>query len=96
MGTYNKTLSTHQTLGVTAVDTVTLASHYQQVEVLNRSTSGVDIYCRVDGNAPTVGGDDCIIVPAGSAATIETPGTSTSVQLIASTSCPYSVTGTGA
>lgn len=91
MTVYNKSISTHQTLAANTVDTVNLSKHYGAVEVYNASSA--DIWARSDGTAPAVAGDDTIRIPGGSAATLGTPGDTTSVQLIASSTAAYSVTG---
>jgi hypothetical protein len=53
----------HGTLVAGVVTTVQLDEPFEDVEVLNRSGSA-EIYFRLDGVAPTVGGTDCQVVPA--------------------------------
>jgi hypothetical protein len=96
MTNYNPARSTHQTLTANSVDVVTLVSDsdvYPAVEVLNRSTA-YDIYFTVNGSAPTVGGDNCLIVQAGQALTVQTVGVSgvPQVRLISAGAAAYSVT----
>lgn len=93
MTSYDKNMATHQTLTANQVDTVTLASLHDTCEVYNAATSDVDIWIRTDGSDPTVAGDDCIRVPAGTSVQVGTPGDTTLVKLIASSGVPYSVTG---
>lgn len=94
MATYTANLVSHHSLGVSAVDVVTLSADYAQVEVLNRGS--IEIYARADGGVPVVAGDDSHVIPAGTALKLSTPGPTTVVQLIASATCPYSVTGSNA
>jgi len=96
MTTYNKNKSTHQTATANTVDVVNLAADYNQVEVLNAATTNVDLFARADGVAPTVRGDDCVRIPAGSVATLGAPDSNaTQVQLISASAVDYSVTGIG-
>ena len=93
MGSYSGAATQHRTLVADTVDTVTLDGDYSSVEVLNRATSG-DIYFRVDGTAPTVGGAGTYIARAGEsvALDIDTSG-KTVVKLISSGALDYSVQG---
>lgn len=96
MTTYNKTKATHQTTVANTLDIVNLAADYNQVEVLNAATTNIDLWARTDGVAPTVRGDDCVRIPAGSVATLGAPdANATQVQLISSAAVDYSVTGVG-
>lgn len=53
----------HVTLVANTVATVTLTGDFQLVEVIN--VDGVAaVYFTVDGAAPTVAGDDTLVVPA--------------------------------
>jgi hypothetical protein len=55
----------HITSGVTVgntVSTITFANWYHNIEIVNRSST--DMWVRVDGVDPTVGGDECFFVPA--------------------------------
>lgn len=67
-----------------------MASSYA-VEIKNRGS--VPIFFRLDGTAPTVGGDDAYVVAPGES--LQTPSvfsSPVSVKLIASAACDYSVT----
>lgn len=85
--------SHHGTLVASTVDTVKFTTRPRAVELRNFSTTAV-IYCRVDGTAPTVAGDDTYRL--GSEETlqvdlikwVEPP----QVQLISSGTPAYSVT----
>jgi hypothetical protein len=54
---------THVTLVANTVTTVTLAQEQEQIGIVNRSGSA-EVYFTVDGTTPTVGGDDCWVMPA--------------------------------
>jgi hypothetical protein len=57
--------ATHISSGTTvgaAVTTVTFANWYHNIEIVNRSSG--DMWARVDGVDPTVGGDDCFFIAA--------------------------------
>lgn len=84
----------HGTLVASTVTTVTLPSNVTQLEVLNRSGSA-EIYFTVDGStSPTVGGNDCYVLPASIGATIVSSQdtANTVVRLISSGTPTYSVT----
>jgi hypothetical protein len=51
------------TLVASTVTTVSLDEPYETITVFNRSGSA-ELFFRLDGVNPTVGGDDCYIVPA--------------------------------
>ena len=89
MATYTANRAKHATLGAGTADTVTLAQDVQSVEVINRGTDA--IYCRVDETAPTVGGDDCEVIPAGASLIIDTPSSTTVIKLISTSATAYSV-----
>jgi hypothetical protein len=91
MANYSAAKVKHQTLGANAVDVVTLTAKFKAVEVLNRGS--VEIYFRIDGTAPTVGGDNCFVAPAGAVLQVPSLQASDVVRLIASSACAYSVTG---
>lgn len=93
MATYSAASTQHQTLTANTVDTVTLDGDYDTVEVFNRGSTG-DIYFRVDGTAPTVGGAGSFIVTPGMSLIVDPPTSGNSVvKLISSGTPPYSVTG---
>lgn len=55
---------TYVTLVANTVETVTLdAASYVGLEVINVDGTAV-VYLRADGEAPSVAGDDCNVVPA--------------------------------
>lgn len=75
--------------------TVTLDEPYSTITVLNRNGLG-EIFFRVDGTAPVVGANDNFVVPAAITsvsvhATDEEIGTT--IGLVSSAACTYSVTG---
>jgi hypothetical protein len=85
----------HGTLTAATVATVTLTTtgdSIETVEVLNRS-GGAEIYFRTDGTAPTVGGDDCEVLPAsiGGVEVSVAPQESLTVKLISSAAEDYTV-----
>jgi hypothetical protein len=98
MANYTAPRAVHNTLTAATVDTITLSSQYNRVEILNRSASG-DIFITVDGSTPTVGGNDTYVVPATGVGTFVNPNwtneppISTVVKLISSGTPAYSVTG---
>lgn len=58
-------MAIHITSGTTvgnAVTTVTFASWYHNIEVINRSSG--DMWVRFDGVDPTIAGDECFFVAA--------------------------------
>jgi hypothetical protein len=63
MATVNKNRAYHGTLTAATVDTVNLSRVYGRVQVLNRGGAN-EIYWTTDGTAPTVGGDNCWVVPS--------------------------------
>jgi hypothetical protein len=81
------------------VTTVTFATWYQSIEIVNRGT--VDMWARVDGVDPTIAGDDCIFVaPQGFVGVLnpkhipEPPTgttTNTEIRMIAASNCNYTV-----
>lgn len=97
MATYSGASSQHQTLTAATVDTVTLNADYDNVEVLNRASSG-DIYFTVGGSTapttPVVGAAGTYIVQPGQ--TLQVPvkaSGNTVVKLISSAAAAYTVTG---
>jgi len=84
----------HGTLVAATVTTVTLDSDHNSVEVMNRSGSA-EIFFTVDGTNPTVGGNDCDVLPA-AINSIEAPAFkkgATVVKLISSGTPTFSVRG---
>jgi hypothetical protein len=83
----------HDTSVADTVAVVTLDADYDSVEVMSRGES--DIYFRVDGEDPTVEGDDCYLVLAGGFLEVPVPGRagSSEIRLISTDATAYSVTG---
>lgn len=78
MASYSAARAVHKTLTGTTVDTVTLASSADSVEVINRS--GTDpLYVTVNGDVPTAAGDNTHIVLAGGFKEIPVPPTGSSI-----------------
>lgn len=64
-----------------AVDTVTFVEDLQLVTIISDGADAV--YYTLDGSAPTVGGKNCYVIPAGGGAdTREPKAPSTTVKLI--------------
>lgn len=89
----------HFTLAAGVVQTFTLPSDYTCVEVLNRGGTD-EIYTSYDGTAapaaPTAGGNDCDVVPAGSGAAIQLRRSNTvaiTVKLISTAGTTASLRG---
>jgi hypothetical protein len=94
MASYTATSAKHATLGASTVDTVTLGSDCNNVEVYNRAAT-VDIYFTVNGATPTVAGDNTYAVGPGTALLVSVPTSgATVVKLISTGANAYSVTGT--
>lgn len=94
MTAHSAAVAVHATNNGSAVDVVTLDENYGVVDVLNRSTTAT-LWVRPDSDGvdPTVGGDDCYVVPPGGAALIGVPEGTTVIRLLGDASCAYSVTG---
>lgn len=95
MASYSAALVKSATLSGTTVDTVTLTSLYQSVEVLNRGSNALSF--TVGGATPTALGDNCFVVPAGEALAVPVPSatdstTGTVVKIIGNGDA-YTVTG---
>jgi hypothetical protein len=104
MAEYSAARAVHKTLTAAAVgtevDTVTLTNTSQTLEVMNRGTTD-PLYVRegvtpaTDVPDPAVGGDDTLVVPAGSTRTVQllasTTGNDIVVKLVAASVIPYSV-----
>ncbi len=94
MATYTVTTAKHATLTANVVDTVTFPRDCDRVEVVNRGN--VELYFTLEGQTPTIGGDNAYIVMPGGALQAE-PRTSgnTSANLISGAATAYSVTASG-
>ena len=89
----NPNFAHHGTLVASTAAAVTLLRADQAVEVVNRSGSA-EIYFTVDGSTPTVGGDDCYVVPASVSSYVVAVGEAeVTVTLISSGTPTYSVIG---
>ena len=53
----------HLTLVAATVATVEFTQNFGRIEVLNRD-GAAEVYFTVDGSTPTVGGDNCQVLPA--------------------------------
>ena len=94
--------SSHGVLVASTVSTVTFSLNYAQIEIVNRDASA-DIFFTTSGVAPTVGGDDTLVVPAGHSTIVPNylgpndPADSvingTVVKLISAGTPAYSVSG---
>lgn len=94
MADHEVDVAVHPTLAADTVDTVTLTRDWPAV--LIRARGDQDIYYRTDGADPTVGGDDCRLVPAGLWVIVGLPTRSNvrdTVKLIATDESPYTVEG---
>lgn len=82
----------HGTLTANVVTTVTVAKAVSTIEVVNVNGAG-SIYFTVNGTNPTVGGDDCEIVAAGTGAAflVDAPNNPVSVKLISAEATEYTV-----
>lgn len=94
MANYSAAVAKHVTVAMVAatVDTVTLTSDHDFVEVLNRSTTDA-IFFTTDGSVPTSNGDDTFIVLAGQSLKVKAPLRSDAVKLVSAGTPTYSVTG---
>ena len=81
----------HKTLVAATVDTVNFSKDCDRVEVINRDGAG-ELYFTTDSTAPTVGGNNTLMLPAaiGSYVTTAVGGLSV-VRLISSGTPGYSV-----
>jgi hypothetical protein len=96
MATYTNKRILSATLTASTVDTITFDADYASVEIVNRD-GAAEIYATVDtALTPTVGGDNCDVLPAviGSL-TLDASGygSPTTVQLISSGTPAYTVKG---
>lgn len=83
----------HGTLAANTVTTVAINQNVGSLEVLIVANPAA-IYFRTDGTNPTVGGDDCEVVPAavGAALSVDTPE-HFSLRLISTGTPTYCVRG---
>lgn len=83
----------HGTLEPLRVGEVNLGVDVGQVEVMNVDGGG-ELYFRVDGLDPQIGGDDCYVVPAISGASLDVKVTTqgaTVVKLVSTGGARYAV-----
>ena len=96
---------TSGTLVANTVTHLTFTKYYSGIDVVNRGST--DIFARTDNTDPTVAGDDCEVIPAGTAATLvnlqgtDDPGAwpaagtdGTDVRLISTGASAFTVAGT--
>lgn len=79
----------HAVLAPNVVDVINLTMHSRSVEVINRGD--FDIYFTANGPVPTVGGDDCDIVPVGTALQVYSSQDETIVRLVSIGEVEYTV-----
>lgn len=94
MANYSCIAATHQTLVGSTVDHVGVTGLFQQVMVTNR-TGTSEIYVRLDGTDPTVGGQESFVLPAAVCSRVfdVDPTHALIVRLISSGAMAYSVEG---
>ena len=82
------------TLTPNVVTTVAMFADGNGLEVINRSQTG-EIWCRLDGNDPTVGGANCYVVLGARMFPTPTQGSygPISVRMISNAALSYSVEG---
>ena len=82
----------HGSLTAETVETVNLPVDADTVEVLNRGNKA--LFFRLDDVNPTISGDDCEIVPAGTAFEVarKAPG-HTTVKIVSESAGDYTVRG---
>lgn len=85
-------VAVHETLAMNTVDTVEFDVADREIEVLNRVGTD-EIYFTIDGTTPTVGGENCYVLPA-AMGSLKVPvrASTTVVKLISASACEYSVT----
>jgi len=90
MASYTVVRSKHATLTANVVDTVSFAQEIDinGLEIVNLGTT--DIYVGLDGNTPTVAGDETLLVRAGESLYIDE---GSAVKLISSGAAEYHVEG---
>ena len=99
MAAYSVQSAKHATLAAGVVDTVTLASFGQVIEVVNRSVADDLSFTfgavAADVPNPTALGDNVYLVPAGRSLVVSWPvassGASAVVKLISAAAAPFSV-----
>lgn len=80
MATASAATSVHNTLSGSTADTITITNPHDQVEVINREAiGGAALYFTIapEGVTPTTAvsaADDTVVVPAGQAICVESPG----------------------
>lgn len=79
------------TLTANTVKTETVSTDYQGIVVVNRDQTG-EIWVRIDGTDPTVGGADCFVVLGARQFATEGSGSIT-VKMISTSAIRYTVEG---
>ena len=91
---YTVASAKHAILVAATVDTITITRSFGAVRVTNYASNTVPLWVRLDGTAPTVGGDDNYIIPVGESKDLPPPATeSIVVKVISANANGYSVEG---
>jgi hypothetical protein len=86
------TVVRHGVVAPESVETVSVPVDADTIEVLNRGSE--DIYFTIDKSTPTVNGNNCEIVTAGTALEVTRKAAGNAVvKLVATGECAYSVRG---
>ena len=96
MASYSVQSPKHQTLPAATVDSVSLANQGRYIQIVHRGAAANPLYVTAGRSPsdPTSGGDNTLVVMAGSPLVIPWPADSaftTTVKLISTAAEPYSV-----
>lgn len=90
MATYSFNKNLHATLAAGVIDTVTMATDFDQMEIINLSAN--PLYFKVNATTDFAPRDaDTEILPGHSAAVVRAPGRKTTVKLVSAVGGDYSV-----
>lgn len=90
MATYSFNRNLHATLAAGVLDTVTMATDFDQVEIINLSAN--PLYFKVNAPADFAArAADTEVLPGSSAAIVAAPGRKTTIKLISALGGDYSV-----